>query len=133
MGAVDVPGIGIAERQAGQGSRADRLREDDLGRAPPPRLLEARGFTREEFAKFHPNGKLGRTLLLSVDQIMRSPGQMARAAHTCSGVALIGIRRSFPAALNLYGPYIPVNPCCGVSQPAAAIPIVLEYSAGKRY
>jgi len=44
-------------------------------------LLEARGFTREDFAKFHPNGKLGRTLLLTVDQIMRSPDQMASIAQ----------------------------------------------------
>jgi arabinose-5-phosphate isomerase len=45
-------------------------------------LLEARGFTREDFAKFHPNGKLGRTLLLTVDQIMRSPDQIARITPT---------------------------------------------------
>ena len=45
-----------------------------LGDALAMTLLEARGFTREDFAKFHPNGKLGRTLLLTVDQIMRSPG-----------------------------------------------------------
>ena len=48
-----------------------------LGDALAMTLLEARGFTREDFAKFHPNGKLGRTLLLTVDQIMRSPEQMA--------------------------------------------------------
>jgi len=51
-----------------------------LGDALAMTLLEARGFTREDFAKFHPNGKLGRTLLLTVDQIMRSPEQMARIA-----------------------------------------------------
>ena len=53
-----------------------------LGDALAMTLLEARGFTREDFAKFHPNGKLGRTLLLTVDQIMRSLEQMARITPT---------------------------------------------------
>jgi arabinose-5-phosphate isomerase len=48
-----------------------------LGDALAMTLLEARGFTREDFAKFHPSGKLGRTLLLTVDQIMRGKDQMA--------------------------------------------------------
>jgi arabinose-5-phosphate isomerase len=51
-----------------------------LGDALAMTLLEARGFTREDFARFHPNGRLGRTLLLTADQIMRSPAQMARIA-----------------------------------------------------
>ncbi len=49
-----------------------------LGDALAMTLLEARGFTREDFAKYHPAGKLGRTLLLTVEQIMRPPEQMAR-------------------------------------------------------
>lgn len=48
-----------------------------LGDALAMALLEARGFTRDDFARFHPAGKLGRTLLLTVDQIMRGPEQMA--------------------------------------------------------
>ena len=48
-----------------------------LGDALAMTLLEARGFTREDFARYHPAGKLGRTLLLSVQQIMRGPEQMA--------------------------------------------------------
>ena len=48
-----------------------------LGDALAMTLLEARGFTRDDFARFHPAGKLGRTLLLTVQQIMRSPEQMA--------------------------------------------------------
>ena len=51
-----------------------------LGDALAMALLEARGFTREDFAKFHPGGKLGRTLLLTVGQIMRDPDHMARIA-----------------------------------------------------
>jgi arabinose-5-phosphate isomerase len=39
--------------------------------------LEARGFSREDFARFHPGGRLGRSLLLKVRQIMRGPDQMA--------------------------------------------------------
>lgn len=48
-----------------------------LGDALAMTLLEARGFTREDFAKLHPGGKIGRTLLLTVEQIMRGTGQMA--------------------------------------------------------
>jgi arabinose-5-phosphate isomerase len=51
-----------------------------LGDALAMALLEARGFTREDFAKFHPSGKLGRTLLLTAQQIMRSTEQMAFVA-----------------------------------------------------
>jgi arabinose-5-phosphate isomerase len=48
-----------------------------LGDALAMTLLEARGFTREDFARFHPNGRLGRTLLLTAEQIMRGREQMA--------------------------------------------------------
>jgi len=48
-----------------------------LGDALAMVLLEARGFSREDFARFHPGGALGRTLLLKVNQIMRGAEQMA--------------------------------------------------------
>ena len=48
-----------------------------LGDALAMVLLEARGFSREDFARFHPGGTLGRTLLLKVHQIMRGAEQMA--------------------------------------------------------
>ena len=48
-----------------------------LGDALAMVLLEARGFSREDFARFHPAGRLGRSLLLKVRQIMRGPEQMA--------------------------------------------------------
>ena len=35
-------------------------------------LLEARGFTEEDFARFHPGGSLGRALLTRVADIMRT-------------------------------------------------------------
>ena len=48
-----------------------------LGDALAMTLLEARGFTREDFARFHPGGRIGRTLLLTVKHIMRGIEQMA--------------------------------------------------------
>ncbi|MDQ3621912.1 MAG: KpsF/GutQ family sugar-phosphate isomerase [Verrucomicrobiota bacterium] len=48
-----------------------------LGDALAMVLLEARGFSREDFARYHPGGRLGRTLLLKVHQIMRRAEQMA--------------------------------------------------------
>jgi len=43
-----------------------------LGDALAIALLEKRGFTREEFAKFHPGGNLGKRLLLRVEEMMVS-------------------------------------------------------------
>jgi len=48
-----------------------------LGDALAMVLLEARGFRKEDFARFHPGGRLGRTLLFKVRQIMRGPDRMA--------------------------------------------------------
>lgn len=48
-----------------------------LGDALAMVLLEARGFKKEDFARFHPGGQLGRTLLLKVHQIMRGADRMA--------------------------------------------------------
>ena len=42
-----------------------------LGDALAMVLLEERGFTRDDFARFHPGGNLGRSLLLRVRDIMR--------------------------------------------------------------
>ena len=43
-----------------------------LGDALAIALLEARGFTAEDFALSHPGGSLGRRLLLTVDDVMHS-------------------------------------------------------------
>lgn len=51
-----------------------------LGDALAMVLLEARGFQKEDFARFHPGGMVGRSLLVRVHQIMR-PRQ---------GLALVG-------------------------------------------
>lgn len=40
-------------------------------------LLEARGFRKEDFAKLHPGGAIGRTLLLRVSDIMRTGDRLA--------------------------------------------------------
>lgn len=47
-------------------------------------LLESRGFTEEDFSKFHPGGALGRALLTRVSDIMRSGDALAtiRPSHT---------------------------------------------------
>src|SRR5437016_6633880 len=48
-----------------------------LGDALAMVLLEARGFNKEDFAKFHPGGKIGRSLLMRVHQVMRPREAMA--------------------------------------------------------
>jgi arabinose-5-phosphate isomerase len=47
-----------------------------LGDALAMVLLEARGFQREDFAKFHPGGRLGRVLLQRVADVMRPKHRM---------------------------------------------------------
>src|SRR4029450_11461778 len=48
-----------------------------LGDALAMVLLEARGFQKEDFAKFPPAGMVGRSLLLRVHQIMRPRAALA--------------------------------------------------------
>ncbi|NBV87204.1 MAG: SIS domain-containing protein, partial [Verrucomicrobia bacterium] len=48
-----------------------------LGDALAMVILEVRGFTREDFARYHPAGRLGRTLLLKVADVMRGADQIA--------------------------------------------------------
>ncbi len=51
-----------------------------LGDALAMVLLEARGFQKEDFARFHPAGMIGRSLLLRVHQIMRPRESLALVA-----------------------------------------------------
>ena len=53
-----------------------------LGDALAMVLLKARGLTRDDFAKFHPAGNLGRVLLLRVRDIMRTGDRLPVAADT---------------------------------------------------
>jgi arabinose-5-phosphate isomerase len=48
-----------------------------LGDALAMVLLEGRGFNKEDFAKFHPGGMIGRSTLMRVHQIMRPREAMA--------------------------------------------------------
>ena len=64
-----------------------------LGDALAMVLLEARGFQKEDFAKFHPAGMVGRSLLMRVHQVMRPRAALARRpapfpARTVSGVGV---------------------------------------------
>ena len=51
-----------------------------LGDALAMVLLEARGFDKEDFAKFHPGGMIGRSMLVRVHQVMRPRDVMAVVA-----------------------------------------------------
>jgi arabinose-5-phosphate isomerase len=51
-----------------------------MGDALAIALLEARGFTAEDFAFSHPSGALGRKLLLKTGDLMHSGGQLPRVA-----------------------------------------------------
>jgi arabinose-5-phosphate isomerase len=53
-----------------------------LGDALAMVLLEARGFQKEDFARFHPAGMIGRSLLLRVHQIMRPREALALVDST---------------------------------------------------
>ncbi len=60
-----------------------------MGDALAIALLEARGFTEEDFARAHPGGMLGRRLLLHIGDIMHSGDAMPQ----------VGERASLPEAL----------------------------------
>ncbi|MBI1756169.1 MAG: KpsF/GutQ family sugar-phosphate isomerase [Fimbriimonas ginsengisoli] len=47
-----------------------------LGDALAIAVMDARGFTREDFARFHPSGTLGRRLLLHVSDVMKPLGEI---------------------------------------------------------
>jgi len=50
-----------------------------MGDALAMTLLESRGFTEEDFSRFHPGGSLGRALLTKVADIMRTGDELATA------------------------------------------------------
>ncbi|MDH5544789.1 MAG: KpsF/GutQ family sugar-phosphate isomerase [Gammaproteobacteria bacterium] len=55
-----------------------------MGDALAVALLEARGFTEEDFAYSHPGGSLGRRLLLRVDELMHKGMDMPMVPETAS-------------------------------------------------
>lgn len=76
-----------------------------LGDALAMVVLEARGFTKEDFARFHPGGRLGRTLLLKVHQIMRGREQMALVAPDATvREALVAMSKARAGAVVITDP-----------------------------
>jgi len=55
-----------------------------IGDAVAMVILEARAFSKEDFARFHPGGSLGKSLAVRVDEIMRPSGQFAQMPDTAS-------------------------------------------------
>lgn len=55
-----------------------------LGDALAMALLDARGFRKEEYAKLHPGGAIGRALLLRVKDIMRKDEKVAKVVSTAT-------------------------------------------------
>ena len=73
-----------------------------LGDALAMTLLEARGFQKEDFARYHPGGSLGRGLLMRVHQIMRPASELViLSAHDTVLDAVRGMtaRRAGAAAI----------------------------------
>ncbi len=65
-----------------------------LGDALAVALLEARGFTADDFARSHPAGALGRRLLLHIRDVMHSGDDIPRVAVDASAaVALLEMTR----------------------------------------
>jgi arabinose-5-phosphate isomerase len=85
---------GVAEEACplGQAPTASTTVALVLGDALAMALLEARGFTKEDFAFSHPGGRLGRRLLLKVRDIMHSGSAIPRVSgHTLLKDALYEI------------------------------------------
>ena len=73
-----------------------------LGDALAMVLLESRGFKSEDFAKYHPNGSLGRRLLTKVIDIMRRGEELATVASNATvddALAAINEHRSGAAII----------------------------------
>ena len=65
-----------------------------MGDALAVAVLEARGFTKQDFARSHPGGALGRQLLLHVEQIMRTGEALPRVGpDTRLGEGLLEMSR----------------------------------------
>jgi arabinose-5-phosphate isomerase len=75
-----------------------------LGDALAMVLLEARGLTRDDFAKYHPAGNLGRVLLLRVRDIMRTGHRLPVARDTISMQdAILAMTRAKSGSIALVG------------------------------
>ncbi len=52
-------------------------------------VMERRGFTKDDFARFHPSGALGKRLLLTVRDVMRAYPDMAHVAASDTATEVI--------------------------------------------
>lgn len=76
-----------------------------LGDALAMVLLESRGVTRDDFAKYHPAGNLGRVLLLRVKDIMRTGNRLPIAADSVSTQdAIFAMTRAKSGSIALVAP-----------------------------
>jgi arabinose-5-phosphate isomerase len=65
-----------------------------MGDALAVAVLEARGFTKQDFARSHPGGTLGRQLLMHVEQLMRTGDALPRVGpQTRLGEGLLEMSR----------------------------------------
>lgn len=76
-----------------------------LGDALAMVLLEVRGLTRDDFARYHPAGNLGRVLLLRVKDIMRTGNRLPVAAESVSTQdAILAMTRAKSGSIALVEP-----------------------------
>ncbi len=76
-----------------------------LGDALAMVLLEARGLTRDDFARFHPAGNLGRVLLLRVGDIMRAGDRLPVAPDTVTVQdAILAMTKARSGSIALVSP-----------------------------
>lgn len=76
-----------------------------LGDALAMVLLEARGLTRDDFARYHPAGNLGRVLLLRVGDIMRRGDRLPVAPDTVTTQeAILAMTRAKSGSIALVHP-----------------------------
>ena len=76
-----------------------------LGDALAMVLLEARGLTRDDFARYHPAGNLGRVLLLRVGDIMRRGDRLPIAPETVTTQeAILRMTRAKSGSIALIHP-----------------------------
>jgi arabinose-5-phosphate isomerase len=76
-----------------------------LGDALAMVLLQARGLTREDFARYHPAGNLGRALLLRVRDIMRTGARLPVAPATVTTQeAILAMTRAKSGSIALVHP-----------------------------
>ena len=68
-------------------------------------LLEARGFKKEDYARFHPGGAIGRSLLLKISEVMRSGDRVATVTPDARvQEAVIAMTRAKSGAVAVVSP-----------------------------